>query len=151
MAAGGDLNAMTDGDPNAMGADPMAAGGADPMAGGEAPVGDDDSTAGIIDQLSDDDKEAVRNYAKSLLNRDEATPDEGAAPEMGGMEGAAAPAPGQEQGVMMEITKGRLKKIQKHINEKFRENDREEDRGERNQKKVHKKNPGSPFDRPVKW
>lgn len=52
-----------------------------PMDGGEAPMGDeppmeggeegDDSTMSIINQLSDTDKEAVRAYAKSMLNRDE--------------------------------------------------------------------------------
>ena len=100
-----------------------------------------------IDQLSDDDKEAVRNYAKSLLNRDEATP-----ADMGGMEEPAeAPAPDQTgQGVMMEITKGRLKKVQRHLNEKFKENDRDDEKKLRNGEKVDKKNYGSPFDRPVK-
>ena len=114
---------------------------------GSEAAGNDDSTASIIDQLSDDDKEAVRNYAKSLLNRDEATP-----ADMGGMEEPAeAPAPDQTgQGVMMEITKGRLKKVQRHLNEKFKENDRDDEKKLRNGEKVDKKNYGSPFDRPVK-
>ena len=133
-------------DPNAgmPAEDPMA--GADPNVGA-APEGGDDSTAGIIDQLSDEDKEAVRNYAKSLLNRDET-----AAPEEASAEEPAAPAPDQGQGVMMEISKGRLKKVQKYLNEKFRENDRDDDNKETRTppKKVNKKNFGSPFDNPVK-
>lgn len=127
-------------------------GGEEGVEGTEAPVeGGDDSTASIIDQLSDEDKEAVRNYAKSLLNRDE-TPDQGGDMEMADTEdpNAAAPAPDQAQGgVMMEITKGRLKKVQKYLNEKFRDNDDDEE-DERKQKKV-KKNFGkkSPFDSPL--
>ena len=116
------------------------------MEGGEA-EGGDDSTASIIDQLSDDDKEAVRNYAKSLLNRDEANAGGEAMP---GME-EPAPAPDQSgQGVMMEITKGRLKKVQQHLSETFRSNDDNKDETDRRQKKV-KKNVGkkSPFDSPL--
>ena len=116
------------------------------MEGGEA-EGGDDSTASIIDQLSDDDKEAVRNYAKSLLNRDETNASE--APGM--EEPAAAPAPDQGgQGVMMEITKGRLKKVQQRLHETFRSQEEDEDETDRKQKKV-KKNTGkkSPFDSPL--
>lgn len=116
------------------------------MEGGEA-EGGDDSTASIIDQLSDDDKEAVRNYAKSLLNRDEANAGEEAMP---GVE-EPAPAPDQSgQGVMMEITKGRLKKVQQHLSETFSPNDDNKDETDRRQKKV-KKNVGkkSPFDSPL--
>ena len=116
------------------------------MEGGEA-EGGDDSTASIIDQLSDDDKEAVRNYAKSLLNRDEANAGGEAMP---GME-EPAPTPDQSgQGVMMEITKGRLKKVQQHLSETFRSNYDDKDETDRKQKKV-KKNVGkkSPFDSPL--
>ena len=42
----------------------------------EIPEGGDDSTMSIIDQLSDKDRDAVRAYAESLLNRSEA-PNEG--------------------------------------------------------------------------
>lgn len=129
----------TEGDPGMEGED-MG------MEGGEM-EGGDDSTASIIDQLSDDDKEAVRNYAKSLLNRDEAQPD-----DMGGMsEPAPAPAPDQTgQGVMMEITKGRLKKVQQRLHETFRSQEDDKDETDRKQKKV-KKNTGkkSPFDSPL--
>ena len=150
--AGGDPAAM--GDPNAAGADPNAGMGAeDPNAMGGDPemedaAGGDDSTEGIISQLSDDDKEAVRNYAKSLLSRDETSGE-----EMGGNEPMPVPEPPQGQpapGVMMEITKGRLKKAQKALQERFRENDRKEDESKREQKRV-KKNFGkkTPFDSPV--
>ena len=117
----------------------------DPALGGEAEGGiSDDSTASIIDQLSDDDKEAVRNYAESLLNRDEAVPGD----EASGMEEPATP--GQEQGVMMEITKGRLKKVQRKLSETFRGNLDDKDETEKKQKRVNndfKKK--TPFDTPL--
>lgn len=126
--------------------EPSMEGGDMGMEGGEA-EGGDDSTSSIIDQLSDDDKEAVRNYAKSLLSRDEANT--GEAPGM--EEPAAAPAPGQGgQGVMMEITKGRLKKVQQRLHETFRSQEDDKDETDRKQKKI-KKNTGkkSPFDSPL--
>ena len=164
---GADMTANA-GAPDPMGADPNIGAGVgnvanDPNAGmptedpgmedagmgmeGSETEGGDDSTASIIDQLSDDDKEAVRNYAKSLLNRDEANAGGEAMP---GME-EPAPAPDQSgQGVMMEITKGRLKKVQQHLSETFRSNDDNKDETDRRQKKV-KKNVGkkSPFDSPL--
>ena len=120
-------------DPNMMGGEEME----------DAP-GDDDSTATIIDQLSDEDKEAVRNYAKSLLDRDEMQGN-APAPE----EDAAAMPDQSNGGVMMEITKGRLKKVQQKLGETFRDNKREED-NDRKQKKANK-NTGkkSPFDSPL--
>ena len=58
---------MMGGDPMmddpAMGGDPMTD-GQPPMEGGEG----DDSTMSIINQLSDEDREAVRAYAESMLN-----------------------------------------------------------------------------------
>ena len=135
---------MSAGDPGMEGAD---AGMEDPGMEGEAEGGiGDDSTASIIDQLSDEDKEAVRNYAESLLNRDEAATEDAA----GEMEEPAAPAPDQGQGVMMEITKGRLKKVQQKLSETFRGNFDGKDETERNQKKVNndfKKK--TPFDTPL--
>ena len=108
---------------------------------------DDDSTSGIIDQLSDEDKEAVRNYAKSLLSRDEGQPEPGME-DMGGGEQPAAPAQGQ--GVMMEITKGRLKRVQRHLSETFRDNERQDDESDRKQKKVNKNfGKKTPFDSPL--
>ena len=56
------------------GMDPMM-GGEDPMADNmntpEAPMGNegDDSTTSIINQLSDEDKKAVRAYAESMLSK----------------------------------------------------------------------------------
>lgn len=155
------------GAPDPMGADPNLGAGIgnmaeDPNAGmpaegdpnieggdmGMDAEGGDDSTSSIIDQLSDEDKEAVRNYAKSLLNRDEAN----AGDETPGMEAqGAAPAPDQTgQGVMMEITKGRLKKVQQRLHETFRSQEDDKDETDRKQKKV-KKNTGkkSPFDSPL--
>ena len=136
-------------DPNAgMPADDPGMEGED--AGMEEPAAEggigDDSTASIIDQLSDEDKEAVRNYAESLLNRDEAAPKG----DMAGTEEPAAPAPGQEQGVMMEITKGRLKKVQQRLHETFRPQEDDKEETDRKQKKI-KKNIGkkSPFDSPL--
>ena len=122
-----------------------AMGDVDPNIGSDA-EGNDDSTTGIIDQLSDEDKEAVRNYAKSLLNRDET-----AGADMGGMEEPAAPAPDQAgQGVMMEISKGRLKKVQRKLSETFRGNYDDKDEIERKSKKINtdfrKK---TPFDTPL--
>lgn len=157
--AGGDPNAAGS-DPNAMGADPNAAAdpnagmdpnadpnamGADPMAGGEA-EGGDDSTMSIFNQLSPDDKEAARAYMESMLARDET---QGADDGMQGL-GEPAPAPDQAgQGVMMEITKGRLKKVQQRLNETFRgQEDERKKSGE--QKKVHATKGGkkSPFSSP---
>ena len=136
-------------DPNAgmpAESDPSMEGDDMGMEGGEA-EGGDDSTASIIDQLSDDDKEAVRNYAKSLLSRDEANAGEATGME----EPAPAPAPDQAgQGVMMEITKGRLKKVQQRLHETFRAQEDDKEETDRKQKKV-KKNNGkkSPFDSPL--
>ena len=73
-AMGGDPNAMGGMDPNAMGGDPNAMGGDSMMndpAMGSDPAMDgqtDDSTMSIINQLSDEDREAVRAYAESMLN-----------------------------------------------------------------------------------
>ena len=158
---------MTGGNFDPMGADPeMGAGignmAEDPNAGapaeGEAAMGDvdpnlgsdaegnDDSTTSIIDQLSDEDKEAVRNYAKSLLNRDEEQPMGAEA----GMEEPAAAPDQAGQGVMMEITKGRLKKVQQKLNETFRGNYDDKDETERKQKKVNKDfRKKTPFDSPL--
>ena len=130
-------------DPNAgMPAEDPGMGGED--MGGEAAGPEDDSTASIIDQLSDDDKEAVRNYAESLLNRDENQS------MGGGMEGTEAPAaPAPQPGVMMEITKGRLKMVQKRLQEVFRSQE-EDDETERKQKKVGKPvGKKTPFDSPL--
>ena len=153
--AGGDTG-MTD--PSMDGADPnaaatmddpnaMSAEGQDPMVSGdETPAPDQegtgDSTMDIINQLSPTDREAVRAYAESMLSRDEnneSAPNE-------------EPAP-QGQDVMMEITKGRLTKVQNRLNEAFGDmvsRDKKSE-GDRVQKKVNvrKNNFKSPFDSPL--
>ena len=156
MAADGNFDPMT-ADPN-IGAgignvanDPEAEApieepGAEGIDSGEEGGIGDDSTASIIDQLSDEDKEAVRNYAESLLSRNEVAPQG----DMGGMEEPAAPAQDQGQGVMMEITKGRLKNVQKALQEKFRDVNKNE-KDERKAEKVNKDfKKTTPFDSPVK-
>ena len=98
-------------DPAAMGGEPM---GDAPEMGGEAPApeeGGDDSTISIINQLSPTDREAVRSYAESMLNREEDTASD--APE-----GEEAPLPDDGQAPIMEsfvFTKGQLKKIHENL------------------------------------
>ena len=148
--AGSDPNAAAQmDDPNAM---PDA--DADPMAGGEEmPMTDQeessDSTMDIINQLNPTDREAVRAYAESMLSRDETQmgAEDGMPEDQGTPEG---PAP------MMEITKGRLKKIQKRlneINEVFGDSLTvgNKDETDRRQKKIIGKNRKnkSPFDSPL--
>ena len=92
-----------------------------------------DSTMDIINQLSPDDREAVRAYAESMLSRDETkTGDNTAAP--------------QEPDVMMEITKGRLKKVQETLLSNMED---DKTNSIRKQKKVNKGNVGSPFNSPL--
>ena len=83
------VDPMAGADPMA-GEDPMA--GADPMAGEESGA-EDDSTMSIINQLSDEDKEAVRSYAESMLNKhggkDDAAPEGDMEDPMVGAEGGA--------------------------------------------------------------
>ena len=115
--AGGDPNAMGDdpnaigGDPNAMGEDPNAMGG-DPSADGGD--GSDDTTS-IINQLSDTDKEAVRSYAKSMLNKSDSQQENG----------DAGNQPMMEQVI---FTKKQLNKIQENFgpsqDELIKKNDR---------------------------
>ena len=142
MDAGMDPNgAAPMDDPNAMpeGGEDLMAGGGDMAAGDEN--ADDDSTMSIINQLSPTDREAVRAYAESMLARDETNGEE-EMPE-------AEPA-GQEPGVMMEISKGRLAKIQNRLSEMFGDNmlGRKNGETDREQKKVKKGKNSSPFDKP---
>ena len=153
------------GAPDPMGADPnMGAGignmAADPNAG--MPVEGDPNMDGTgmeseegggdfsskYNELSKEDQIAVDHYMDSLLSRDETqNQDTG----MGGTEEPApAPAPEQAgQGVMMEITKGRLKKVQQRLHETFRSHEDDVDKTERPQKKVNKNRTRSPFDSPL--
>ena len=73
---GGDPNAMGD-DPNAMGIDPSMESGDPNATGGDQSGEDSDDTASIINQLSDTDKEAVRSYAKSMLNKSDSQQENG--------------------------------------------------------------------------
>ena len=73
---GGDPNAMGD-DPNAMGIDPSMESGDPNATGGDQSGEDSDDTTSIINQLSDADKEAVRSYAKSMLNKSDSQQENG--------------------------------------------------------------------------
>ena len=118
---GGDTNAMG-GDPNAMGMDPNMAGGGqnamdgDPnaMDGNQSGEGSDD-TESIISQLSDADKEAVRSYAKSMLNKNDSQQENGNAGNQPMMESVV-------------FTKKQLNKIQENFgpsqDELMKKNDR---------------------------
>lgn len=149
----GDPMGGTDGngqlDPD-MGGDPM--GGEPPMDGGEGEG--DDSTMSIIDQLSPEDREAVRSYAESMLSRDEAKGGmEGGPDDMGGeppMDGGPDMGPDQGgQPPMMEqvvFTKGQLRKLNEALNIVEPEKD-DNDKGleKKKGKSVNKK---SPFNSP---
>lgn len=108
--AGGGPNDMGE-DPNAMGGDPNAMGG-DPNADGGD--GSDDTTS-IINQLSDTDKEAVRSYAKSMLNKSDSQQENGDAGNQPMMESVV-------------FTKKQLNKIQENFgpsqDELMKKNDR---------------------------
>lgn len=115
-----------DGDPNAMGEpgmggpndgqlDPeMGALGSGPDMGGGPEEEGDDSTMSIINQLSPEDREAVRSYAESMLSRDEAK---------GGMEGGPDPmgedpmggGPGPDAGGPMMEARRRFKQINENL------------------------------------
>ena len=104
MDQGGEDMSLLNGDPNAMGGDQGM--GVDPGMDGDPGMepgegeGTGDDTESIIKQLSPTDKEAVRAYAESMLNRDET---------QGG---------GQEQQPMMERVIFTKKQIQQ-IHENF--------------------------------
>lgn len=176
MGSGPNMGGAPTNDPNAMGGDPM---GGDPGMGG-APAGDpmggdpmggdpgmnddpmngpdmgadtgegDDSTMSIINQLSDTDREAVRAYAESMLNRDETqagvepTGEPGDAPMDAPMD---APAGGDQEQPMMEsvtFTKGQLEKINEvfgDIQNDFRD---KKPLSKREEKVVSKKSPFAP-------
>lgn len=132
-----------DGQDPAMGGDQMMddpAMGGDPMAGGQPPMeGEegDDSTMSIINQLSDEDKEAVRAYAESMLNRTEG-PTTGSSDSMGG-----------EEPPMMEsviFTKKQLKTL----TESFRGDNKEteDNKKQLNPKKAQNVSKKSPFNSP---
>jgi len=130
------------------------------MGGDPNAMGGDDRLTTIVSQLSDDDIKAVENYADSLLNREEDKDEENSemgAPMQTGMDQQGAPGAAQ-QGVMMEITKGQLKKLHEILNESEM-NETFGDmltakRGDRNTEKKEKKikkniNFRTPFDSPL--
>jgi len=155
---GGDMPADGNGqlDPN-MGMDD-GMGGEPPMDGGEGEEGDD-STMSIINQLSPEDREAVRSYAESMLARDESGGSEGPDAGMGGDPmggdpgmGGGEPPMGPDQGgqpPMMETVifkKGQLKRINEALNI-IEPEEKTDDKGleKRKGKTVNKK---SPFNSP---
>ena len=126
---GGDQNAMG-GDPSMMGGDPNAMGSDPNMMGDSSEAGSDD-TMSIINQLSDEDREAVRSYAESMLNNGgEQQEDGGAQPMM-------------EQVI---FTKKQLNKLQENFgpsqDELMKKNDRKE------LPKKNSKSKNSPFNSP---
>lgn len=150
-------------DPNAMGADPMGGGpgmGGDPMGGDPemdggpmngpdmgADTGEgDDSTMSIINQLSDTDREAVRAYAESMLNRDEAQA--GAEPTSEPSDAPMdAPAGGDQEQPMMEsvtFTKGQLEKINEVFGDSQNDFRDKKPLNKREEKVVSKKSPFAP-------
>ena len=132
-------------DPNAG----MPAEGDPSMEGGDMgneSTGGGDSTMDIINSLTPKDQETVRAYALSLKTTEEPTGTD----NEGGMPDMEEPAPAQGQGVMMEISKGRLKKAQKALQEIFGDVDDKEDKTGRKQKKVNKDfRKKTPFDSPI--
>lgn len=132
---------MGNGDPS-MENDPSM-GGEEPMDNGGMPVEGDDSTMSIINQLSPDDKEAVRNYAESMLARDETQSnpngDMGEDPTMAGTDGQ-----------MMEsviFTKRQINKIHENFNQKNNDAENLDNKplGKKKGKTVSK---NSPFNNP---
>jgi len=99
---------MAGSDQNAMGYDPNA------MGGDQSGEGSDDTTS-IISQLSDTDKEAVRSYAKSMLNKSDSQQENGDADNQPMMESVV-------------FTKKQLNKIQENFgpsqDELMKKNDR---------------------------
>lgn len=113
---GGDPNAisgdqgMMDGDQGMMGGDQGMMGGDTGIDGGQDETGGEgtgDDTMSIINQLSDEDREAVRSYAESMLSRDET--------KINGEDGDAMG--GQDQPMMEQVifTKKQLNKIHENF------------------------------------
>ena len=131
-----------DGQDPAMGGDPMA-GEQPPMEGGEG----DDSTMSIINQLSDEDREAVRAYAESMLSKSEGGQEEpiGEDPMMGD------PAIGGEQQPMMEsfiFTKKQLNTLMENFGPTEDELQKQDERKPLTKKKEKTVSGKSPFNSP---
>lgn len=131
-----------DGQDPAMGGDPMAS-EQPPMEGGEG----DDSTMSIINQLSDEDREAVRAYAESMLSKSEGGQEEpaGEDPMMGD------PAMGEEQPPMMEsfiFTKKQLSTLMENFGPTEDELQKQDKRKPLPKKKEQTVSSKSPFNSP---
>lgn len=155
--AGGDP--MSDGQPPMDGQDPAVGGGpmtddtamgGDPIDGAQPPMDDgegDDSTMSIINQLSDEDREAVRAYAESMLSKSE-----------GGQEAPAGegpmmddPAMGGEQQPMMEsfiFTKKQLNTLMENFGPTEDELQKQDERKPLQKKKERTVSDKSPFNSP---
>ena len=155
--AGGDP--MSDGQPPMDGQDPAVGGGSmtddtamggDPMDGAQPSMDDgegDDSTMSIINQLSDEDREAVRAYAESMLSKSE-----------GGQEAPAGedpmmddPAMGGEQQPMMEsfiFTKKQLNTLMENFGPTEDELQKQDERKPLQKKKERTVSDKSPFNSP---
>lgn len=132
----------------AMGGDPMMS---DPAMGGEQPPMEggegDDSTMSIINQLSDEDREAVRAYAESMLSRSE-DGQESPASEDQMIDG---PAMGGEQQPMMEsfiFTKKQLKSLMENFGPTEDELQKQDKRKPLPRKKEKTVSTKSPFNSP---
>ena len=142
-----------DGQDPAMGGDPMMGDPAmdgDPMAGEQPPMegGEgDDSTMSIINQLSDEDREAVRAYAESMLSKSEGGQEApaGEDPMMGD------PAMGGEQPPMMEsfiFTKKQLNTLMENFGPTEDELQKQDERKPLPKKKEKTVSGKSPFNSP---
>ena len=137
-AVGGDQ--MTDG--TAMDGDPM--GGEQPPMDGEE---GDDSTMSIINQLSDEDREAVRAYAESMLSKSES----GQEAPAGEGQMTDGPAMGGEQPPMMEsfiFTKKQLNTLMENFGPTEDELQKQDERKPLSKKKEKTVSDKSPFNSP---
>ena len=123
--------------------DPAMGGGQPPMEGSEG----DDSTMSIINQLSDEDREAVRAYAESMLSKSEGGQEApaGEDPMMGD------PAMGGEQPPMMEsfiFTKKQLNTLMENFGPTEDELQKQDERKPLSKKKEKTVSGKSPFNSP---
>ena len=155
--AGGDP--MSDGQPPIDGQDPAVGGdpmthdtamGGDPMDGAQPSMDDgegDDSTMSIINQLSDEDREAVRAYAESMLSKSKGEQEApaGEGPMMDD------PAMGGEQQPMMEsfiFTKKQLSTLMENFGPTEDELQKQDERKPLPKKKERTVSDKSPFNSP---
>lgn len=99
----------------------------------------DDSTMSIINQLSDTDREAVRAYAESMLNRDETV-------DNNSNENPDGPSEPMQETKSVIFTKGQLREM----NENFGPTADELEKTKQNMfsKKTNDRNNKTPFDKP---